>query len=127
MSVAVAFQDRLFMAVSTSGEDVNTLFYSEFDEFESMPDVNELPIQQNQKSNDVLTALVPFGSMLPSFPLSLPRSLPPLSLYWPSLIIVAIHAFLLVVLFLSACCHLLPVHQINAVSLSPTFTGILNS
>ena len=64
MSVAVAFQDRLFMAVSTSGEDVNTLFYSEFDEFESVPDVNELPIQQNQKSNDVLTALVPFGSML---------------------------------------------------------------
>jgi hypothetical protein len=26
--------------------------------------VNELPIQQNQKSTDVLTALVPFGSML---------------------------------------------------------------
>lgn len=64
MSVAVAFQDRLFMAVSTSGKDVNTLFYSEFDEFESVPDVNELPIQQNQKTNDVLTALVPFGSML---------------------------------------------------------------
>jgi hypothetical protein len=64
MSVAVAFQDRLFMAVSTSGKDVNTIFYSEFDEFESVPDVNELPIQSNQKSNDVLTALVPFGSML---------------------------------------------------------------
>lgn len=64
MAVAVAFQDRLFMAVSTSGKDVNTLFYSEFDEFESVPDVNELPIQSNQKSNDVITALVPFGSML---------------------------------------------------------------
>ena len=64
MSVAVAFQDRLFIAVSTSGKDVNTIFYSEFDEFESVPDVNELPIQSNQKSNDVLTALVPFGSML---------------------------------------------------------------
>ena len=64
MAIAVAFQDRLFMAVSTSGKDVNTLFYSEFDEFESVPDVNELPIQSNQKSNDVLTALVPFGSML---------------------------------------------------------------
>jgi hypothetical protein len=64
MSVAVAFQDRLWFGVSTSGEGVNTLYYSEFDEFESLPDVNELPIQQNQKSTDVLTALVPFGSML---------------------------------------------------------------
>lgn len=64
MSVAVAFQDRLWMGVSTSGEGANTLYYSEFDEFESLPDVNELPIQNNQKSTDVLTALVPFGSML---------------------------------------------------------------
>lgn len=64
MSVAVAFQDRLWMGVSTSGEGTNTLYYSEFDEFESIPDVNELPIQNNQKSTDVLTALVPFGSML---------------------------------------------------------------
>jgi hypothetical protein len=64
MSVAVAFQDRLWMGVSTSGEDLNTLYYSEFDEFESLPDVNELPIQNNQKSTDVLVGLVPFGSML---------------------------------------------------------------
>jgi hypothetical protein len=64
MSVAVAFQDRLWMGVSTSGKDANTLYYSEFDEFESCPDTNELPIQNNQKSTDVLTALVPFGSML---------------------------------------------------------------
>lgn len=64
MAVAVAFQDRLWMGVSTSGEGVNTLYYSEFDEFESMPDVNELPIQNNQKSTDVLNALAPFGSML---------------------------------------------------------------
>jgi hypothetical protein len=52
------------MGVTTSGEGGNTLYYSEFDEFESLPDVNELPIQTNQKSTDVLTALVPFGSML---------------------------------------------------------------
>lgn len=64
MSVGVAFQDRLWMGVSTSGDGANTLYYSEFDEFESLPDVNELPIQNNQKSTDVLTALVPFGSML---------------------------------------------------------------
>lgn len=64
MSVAVAFQDRLWMGVSTSGDGANTLYYSEFDEFESLPDVNELPIQNNQKSTDVLTAIVPFGSLL---------------------------------------------------------------
>lgn len=64
MAVAVAFQDRLWMGVSTSGKDVNTLYYSEFDEFESTPDTNDLPIQNNQKSTDVLTALAPFGSWL---------------------------------------------------------------
>lgn len=64
MSVGVAFQDRLWMGVSTSGEGANTLHYSEFDEFESLPTVNELPIQNNQKSTDVLTAIVPFGAML---------------------------------------------------------------
>ncbi len=64
MSVCVAFQDRLWYGVSTSGQDANTLFYSEFDEFESCPDTNELPIQNNQRSTDSLTALVPFGSIL---------------------------------------------------------------
>jgi len=64
LAVAVSFQDRLWMGVSTSGEDLNTLYYSEFDEFESLPDVNEIPIQNNQKSTDVLVGLVPFGSML---------------------------------------------------------------
>lgn len=64
MSVCVSFQDRLWYAVSTSGEARNTLFYSEFDEFESCPDVNDLPIQNNQKSTDSITALVPFGSLL---------------------------------------------------------------
>lgn len=64
MSVCVAFQDRLWYAVSTSGKDANTIFYSEFDEFESCPDVNDLPIQNNQRSTDSLSALAPFGSML---------------------------------------------------------------
>lgn len=64
MAVCVAFQDRLWYGVSTSGKAANTLFYSEFDEFESCPDLNELPIQNNQRATDSLTALVPFGSML---------------------------------------------------------------
>lgn len=64
MAVAVAFQDRLWMGVSTSAENGNTVFYSEFDEFESCPDVNDISIQINQKYPDRITALVPFGSML---------------------------------------------------------------
>lgn len=64
MAVCVAYGDRMWYAVSTSGEDVNTIFYSEFDEFESCPAINELPIQNNQKSTDSLTALVPFSTYL---------------------------------------------------------------
>lgn len=64
MSVAVAWQDRLWYGVSTSGLDSNTVFFSEYDEFESCPDINEIPIQNNLPSTDYLTALVPFGSVL---------------------------------------------------------------
>ena len=64
MSVAVAWQDRLWYGVSTSGLDTNTVFFSEYDEFESCPDINEIPIQNNLRSTDYLTALVPFGSVL---------------------------------------------------------------
>jgi hypothetical protein len=64
MSVAVAWQDRLWYGVSTSGLDTNTVFFSEYDEFESCPDINEIPIQNNLRATDFLTALVPFGSVL---------------------------------------------------------------
>lgn len=64
MAVAVAYQDRLWYGVSTSGVDTNTVFFSEYDEFESCPDINELPIQNNLRTTDYLTALVPFGSVL---------------------------------------------------------------
>lgn len=64
MAVAVAWQDRLWYGVSTSGADANTVFFSEFDEFESCPDVNELPIQTNLRSTDYMTALIPFGHVL---------------------------------------------------------------
>jgi len=64
MGVAVAWQDRLWYGVSSSGKDANTIFFSEYDEFESCPDVNELPIQTNLRATDYLTALVPFGHLL---------------------------------------------------------------
>ena len=64
MAVAVAWQDRLWYGVTTSGDDSNTVFFSEYDEFESCPDANELPIQTNLRTTDFLTALIPFGHLL---------------------------------------------------------------
>jgi len=64
MAVCAAYGDRVWYAVSTSGRDVNSIFFSEYDEFESCPSINELPIQNNQKSTDALTALVPFSTYL---------------------------------------------------------------
>jgi hypothetical protein len=64
MKACAAFRDRLWYGVSTSGQDTNSLFFSEYDEFESCPDLNELPIQNNQRTTDSLTAIVPFGSIL---------------------------------------------------------------
>jgi hypothetical protein len=64
MAVCAAYGDRMWYAVSSSGSDVNSIFYSEYDEFESCPSINELAIQNNQKSTDSLTALVPFSTYL---------------------------------------------------------------
>lgn len=63
-AVAVMFQDRLWMGVDTGGENPNTLRFSETDEPESMPDVNELILQSNLRGTDYITALVPFAGAL---------------------------------------------------------------
>lgn len=63
-AVGVLFQDRMWMAVDTGGSDPNTLRYSEADEPESMPDVNELILQSNLRATDYITALVPFAGAL---------------------------------------------------------------
>jgi hypothetical protein len=66
-AVAVTFQDRLWCAVDPSGMRPNALQYSEVDEPESMPDINELLIQTNVKGADSITALVPYGGTLGVF------------------------------------------------------------
>jgi hypothetical protein len=66
-AVAVTFQDRLWCAVDPSGLRPNALQYSEVDEPESMPDINELLIQTNVKGADSITALVPYGGTLGVF------------------------------------------------------------
>jgi hypothetical protein len=64
-AVGVMFQDRMWMGVDTSGKEPNTLRFSEADEPESMPDVNELIIQSNLRATDYVTALIPYaGAMI---------------------------------------------------------------
>lgn len=60
-AVAVRFQDRYWYAVDTSGKQPNTILYSEVDEPESVPDVNEIILQQNSRDSDAITALMPYG------------------------------------------------------------------
>jgi hypothetical protein len=60
-SAVVRFQDRYWYAVDTSGTQPNTLLYSEVDEPESVPDINEIILQQNSRDSDAITALMPYG------------------------------------------------------------------
>ncbi len=64
MSSCAAYGDRLWYAASTSGQYPNSVFFSEYDEFESCPAENELTIQNNQKTTDSITGLVPFSVYL---------------------------------------------------------------
>lgn len=63
-SAVVKFQDRFWYGVDTGGSEPNTIYYSEVDEPESVPDTNEIILQQNAKDADRLRALIPFGSTL---------------------------------------------------------------
>jgi len=63
-AVGTVFQDRLFLGVDTTGKRPNTLVYSEADEPESMPEVNELILQTNLRDSDYITGLVPYSGAL---------------------------------------------------------------
>lgn len=64
MAVACMFQDRAWYAVDTTGAKPNSLYYSEVDEPESVPDSNELIVQENVPDSDAIEALIPLGSFL---------------------------------------------------------------
>lgn len=64
MEDACWFQDRAWFAVNTDGTQPNTLLFSEVDEPESVPDVNEVILQENTGVQDRITAIIPFGAML---------------------------------------------------------------
>jgi len=63
-SVVVRFQDRFWYGVDTGGDGPNTIYYSEVDEPESVPESNEIILQQNARDADKIRALIPFGSTL---------------------------------------------------------------
>jgi len=64
LGVACMFQDRAWYAVDTTGSKPNSLYYSEIDEPESVPESNELVLQENAVDSDAIVALIPFGSSL---------------------------------------------------------------
>lgn len=64
MAVACMFQDRAWYAVDTTGAKPNSLYYSEVDEPESVPESNELVVQENVPDSDAIAALIPLGSSL---------------------------------------------------------------
>jgi hypothetical protein len=63
-AVACMFQDRAWYAVDTTGERPNSLLYSEVDEPESVPEENELIVQENTSTPDSVVALIPLGGQL---------------------------------------------------------------
>jgi hypothetical protein len=63
-AVACMFQDRCWLAVDTTGEKPNSLYFSEVDEPESIPLENELVVQENAGDSDAVVALIPLGSFL---------------------------------------------------------------
>jgi hypothetical protein len=73
-SAVVIYQDRAWYAVDAAGRgydgatvagaEPNTLYFSEIDEPESVPETNELIIQDNVNGSDRISALMPFGGGL---------------------------------------------------------------
>ena len=70
--VVTIFQDRAWYGVDVPGRtfagtslasaaEPNVLYFSEADEPESVPETNQLIIQENVKGQDRITALMPFG------------------------------------------------------------------
>lgn len=63
-AVVVRYQDRFWYGVDTSGSEPNSIYFSEVDEPESVPDINEFVLQQNVRDGDFVTALIPFGTSM---------------------------------------------------------------
>lgn len=63
-AVACMFQDRAWYAVDTTGKHPNALVYSEIDEPESVPEENEILLQESAGELDSIVAIIPMASEL---------------------------------------------------------------
>jgi hypothetical protein len=63
-SQAVMFQDRAWYSVDTRKEKPNSLWHSEIDEPESVPEEYEIVVQESLGEPDAIVALIPMGSTL---------------------------------------------------------------
>jgi hypothetical protein len=63
-SQAVMFQDRAWYSVDTSRKRPNSLWHSEIDEPESVPEEYEIIVQESLGEPDAIVALIPLGSTL---------------------------------------------------------------
>lgn len=61
---AVMFQDRAWYSVDTRKQKPNSLWHSEIDEPESVPDEYEIVLQESIGEPDAIVALIPLGSTL---------------------------------------------------------------
>jgi hypothetical protein len=64
LTIGVMFQDRAWYAGDSVGGSLNSVYYSEIDEPESVPSANELVVQENTGTPDAIVALVPLGPSL---------------------------------------------------------------
>lgn len=63
-SQAVMFQDRAWYSVDSTRAKPNSLWHSEIDEPESVPEEYEIVVQESLGQSDAIVALIPFGSSL---------------------------------------------------------------
>lgn len=63
-AVACVFQDRAWYTADTTRESPNSLWYSEIDEPESVPEINEIILQENANDSDAIVGVIPFGAAL---------------------------------------------------------------
>ena len=64
MGVAVYYQDRAWYAADQTGEQPNTMRFSEPDEPESVPGSNAITLQESINDTDYIVGLVPIGYMM---------------------------------------------------------------
>ena len=64
MSVVTLFADRAWYAVDSTGTEPNAIYFSGQDEYESVPEENQLVIQNEGRDSEQITGLMPMDGVL---------------------------------------------------------------